>query len=53
MSQADTKQIPLIDLLALQRLLNGQASIEDTEAAPPPRITNFSAGYPGQGRIAY
>ena len=52
-SQADSKQIPLIDLLALQRLLNGQASIEDTEAAPPPRITNFSAGYPGQGRIAY
>lgn len=52
-TQADTKQIPLIDLLALQRLLNGQASIEDTEAAPPPRITNFSAGYPGQGRIAY
>lgn len=51
-SQADKKGVPLIDLKALQKLLMGQATIEETEQAEPPKITNFSAGYPGQMRIA-
>ncbi|KAL7541643.1 hypothetical protein ACHAXR_011088 [Thalassiosira sp. AJA248-18] len=52
-SQADKRGVPLIDLLSLQRLLVGQSSLEAAASAPPPRITAFSAGYPGQKRIAY
>lgn len=52
-TQAEERNIPLIDLLALHRLLMGQQTIAATASAPPPRITNFSAGYPGQKRIAY
>jgi len=52
-SQADKKDVPLIDLIALHKLLMGQATIEATAAAEAPKITNFSAGYPGQKQIAY
>lgn len=52
-TQAEDRNIPLIDLLSLHRLLMGQQTIAATASAPPPRITNFSAGYPGQGRIGY
>jgi hypothetical protein len=52
-TQADKRGVPLIDLISLNRLLMGQSSIEATASAPPPRITNFSAGYAGQKRIAY
>merc|ERR1719401_830339 len=52
-SQADDKGIPLIDLLALQRLLLGQSTLAGMANEPPPRITNFSAGYPGQGMLGY
>ena len=52
-TQAEDRNIPLIDLLSLHRLLMGQQTITATASAPPPRITNFSAGYPGQGRIGY
>ena len=43
-SQADKKDVPLIDLIALHKLLMGQATIEATAAAEAPKITNFSAG---------
>jgi len=52
-SKADEKGIPLIDLIALNRLLLGQATIEATASAPPPRIDSFSAGYAGQFRLGY
>ena len=52
-TQADKRGVPLIDLISLHRLLMGQSSLEATASAPPPRITNFSAGYAGQKRIAY
>lgn len=52
-SKADDKGIPLIDLIALNRLLLGQATLEATATAPPPRIDSFSAGYAGQFRIGY
>ena len=52
-SQADAKGVPMIDLISLERLLIGQSSLEATASEPPPRITNFSAGYVGQKRIAY
>ena len=52
-SQADKKDVPLIDLIALHKLLMGQATIEATAASEAPKITNFSAGYPGQKQIAY
>ncbi len=52
-TQADKRGVPLIDLISLHRLLMGQSSVEATASAPPPRITNFSAGYAGQKRIAY
>ena len=52
-SKADEKGIPLIDLLALQRLLLGQSTLLEMASEPPPRITNFSAGYPGQGMLQY
>lgn len=53
-SKADDKGTPMIDLLGLQRLLLGQKTLEEaaTDAkAAPPRITGFSAGYPGQKRL--
>lgn len=52
-SKADEKGIPLIDLIALNRLLLGQATLEATASAPPPRIDSFSAGYAGQFRLGY
>jgi hypothetical protein len=52
-TQAEERNIPLIDLLALHRLCMGHQTIEATASAPPPHITNFSAGYPGQKRIRY
>ncbi len=52
-TQAQERNIPLIDLLSLHRLLMGQQTIAVTASAPPPRIANFSAGYPGQKRISY
>lgn len=52
-SKADERGIPLIDLIVLNRLLLGQATLEATASAPPPRITHFSAGYAGPKRIAY
>jgi len=52
-SKADSKGIPLINLISLQRLLLGQSTLEDVASEAPPRITNFSAGYPSQKRIAY
>lgn len=52
-SQADSRGIPLVDLLGLQRLLLGQITLENAAREPPPRITNFSAGYPGQMRLGW
>ncbi len=52
-TQAQERGVPLLDLLSLRRLLMGQQTITVTASAPPPRITNFSAGYPGQKRISY
>mmetsp|Transcript_27345 Transcript_27345/g.51675 ORF Transcript_27345/g.51675 Transcript_27345/m.51675 type:complete len:644 (+) Transcript_27345:106-2037(+) len=52
-SQADQKGVPLVDLLSLSRLMLGHSTLEGVTNDPPPRITNFSAGYPGQKRIAY
>jgi BRCT domain type II-containing protein len=52
-SKADEKGIPLIDLIALNRLLLGQSTLEATASAPPPRIDSFSAGYAGQFRLGY
>ena len=49
--QARNKDIPLMDLLSLRRLLLGQAQLEDVASQPPPRITSFSSGYMGN-RIA-
>ena len=50
---ADKRGVPLIDLISLQRLLLGQNTLEGAASEPPPRITNFSAGYPGQKRLGY
>jgi BRCT domain type II-containing protein len=52
-SKAEERNLPLIDLLSLHRLLMGQQTIEAAASAPPPRITSFSAGYAGQKRISY
>ena len=52
-SKAEERNLPLIDLLSLHRLLMGQQTIEAAASAPPPSITNFSAGYAGQKRISY
>ena len=51
--KATARGIPLITLVSLQKLLLGTASLEDMASEPPPRITNFSAGYPGQKRLGY
>lgn len=44
-TKASAKSIPLVDLLALNRVIHGQASLDDISSEPAPRITNFSAGY--------
>ena len=51
--KANAKGTPLVDFLSLQRLLVGQSTLESAASAPPPRITNFSKGYPGRKEIAY
>ena len=48
-SQAESKMIPLVDLLALNRVIYGQSSLDDVASEPAPRITSFSAGYGGNG----
>lgn len=50
-SAADTRGVPLIDLLSLQRLLTGQSSMEEMANAPPPRITSFGV-HPYQKSVA-
>ncbi|KAL7435774.1 hypothetical protein ACHAXM_004665 [Skeletonema potamos] len=50
-SKASAKSIPLVDLLALNRVIHGQASLDDISSEPAPRITNFSAGYRGNGLL--
>mmetsp|Transcript_2374 Transcript_2374/g.5232 ORF Transcript_2374/g.5232 Transcript_2374/m.5232 type:complete len:93 (+) Transcript_2374:1488-1766(+) len=52
-SQADQRGVPLIDLLSLSRLILGHSTLEGVANDLPPRITNFSAGYSSQKRIAY
>lgn len=52
-SAAEAKNIPTMGLTSLHRLMMGQLSLENVADEPPPRITNFSAGYPGRKRIEY
>jgi hypothetical protein len=49
--KATAKSIPLVDLLALNRVIHGQATLDDISSEPAPRITNFSAGYKGNGLL--
>ena len=50
-SKADSKQIPLVDLLALNRAIYGHSTLGDIAREPAPRITNFSAGYRGNSLL--
>eukprot|EP00986_Skeletonema_menzelii_P012226 scaffold6642_cov122-Skeletonema_menzelii.AAC.1 len=50
-SKATAKSIPLVDLLALNRVIHGQSSLGDIASEPAPRITNFSSGYGGNGLL--
>mmetsp|Transcript_2524 Transcript_2524/g.5431 ORF Transcript_2524/g.5431 Transcript_2524/m.5431 type:complete len:849 (+) Transcript_2524:32-2578(+) len=49
--QARERDIPLIDLISLRRLLLGQQQLEDVKNQPPPRITSFSSGYMGNALL--
>jgi hypothetical protein len=50
-SKASAREIPLVDLLALNRVIHGQATLDDISTEPAPQITNFSAGFRGNALI--
>lgn len=50
-SKASAREIPLVDLLALNRVIHGQATLDDISTEPAPQITNFSAGFRGNALL--
>eukprot|EP00804_Cyclotella_cryptica_P018531 CCRYP_004336-RA/>CCRYP_004336-RA protein AED:0.25 eAED:0.25 QI:65/1/1/1/0.75/0.8/5/136/650 len=49
--KAHQRGLPLLDILTLQRLILGQAQLENIANEPPPRIESFSSGYGGNGLL--